>query len=163
MLDCEGVSQFDERFEALWNDMLSRSRVIGERSPGFLHWKFGRHPSGRIFVMGIFSRDRTIVSGYIASRFVRDSLEIIDFALPANKMDADTLLAAFIRHGRALKVDSISVNFMQNASHQRTFGRWGFFGGKGPHRNVYAFSADEFWQGVNRAEDWLLTQCDEDI
>jgi hypothetical protein len=159
----EELECFDERFEVLWKETLSKSMVIGERSPRFLNWKFGSYPGRKILVVGIFNQDRTVALGYIASRFVGSSLEIVDFSFPDNKAETDALLTAFIRHARAQRVDSVSVNFLQNTHYQQIFSRWGFFSGKGLHRNIYVFCQDDLWAAVKKPEDWFLTQGDEDI
>lgn len=159
----EAVPEFDERFDVLYDNILKKHRVTCDRSSAYLNWRLGLHPKGKFLVMGVFSPDRTKALGYIVSRFVGDILEIIDFVFPEDSKDADNLMASLIRHARRLRVVAVTANFLENASFQGFFRRWGFWEGRNQFRNAYVFCRDELWPTLERPADWLLTHSDEDI
>ena len=163
------IEDFDERFDALWEQVSRRHPIALERDREFLRWRFVEKPDGAD-AMYIAERHGTLV-GYVALRtaemfglqvgFILDVLAIDDDA-------AETLVSKAVGHFRESGVEAAGCLMLRHAPYFKAFQKAGFVvAPKRAIRKEFYFGAtvsspelpDEV---VNRRENWYLTFADLD-
>ncbi len=163
------VEDFDERFDALWEDVSQLHPIALVRDREFLRWRFVEKPDGADTIY-IAERDRTLV-GYVALRtaemfglragFILDMLAVDDDA-------SETLVSKAVGHFRGLAVEAAGCLMLRHTPYFKAFRKAGFV--VAPKRAIHK----EFYFGatvnspdlpdevVNRRENWYLTFADLD-
>jgi hypothetical protein len=166
LFPCQIIDQFDNRFDSLWHQFKFRTRFIGDRSPSYLNWKFLNSKTDRKILYSVLNRDKSESLGYIASRIIDNSIEILDFSFPPDKKASNNLLAEFLNFCRFLKVSSVAISFLENKRYIKYLRKWGFFNSITPNRNIYCYTTNNFFNNNLKhisIIDWHFTMCDEDI
>ena len=158
----EEITTFDERLDTLWKESKSRFQVMGERTSEHCTWKFLKCPSTQFTVFAMFSPDRAVLKGYIASCIDENAVDIRDFVLPRDEKATRILLAHFLRHVRKMSPDSVVVAFLENEGLRNLFRRYGFRERPAKRRVYCCFSRNTLksFPGLKEARNWLLLGSD---
>lgn len=100
------ITDFDERFDELWQESKSGYSLRGERSRGFLEWRFACAPHAKYETFVLASGTKRKLRGYIVFRTHDKRVMIHDLGFREERA-LDHLLAAFFVHQKRKGMDSI--------------------------------------------------------
>ncbi len=96
----------------LWERSGRKDGVIGERSWGYLDWRYLRYPTAEHQVFGITRPGETSLCGY-AMYVVSDGKAFVrDLFVEPGRSTAEALLLTLARHLRRRRVDSMSLSYV---------------------------------------------------
>lgn len=162
--------QVDRIEEAQFKDfstkLASRFVVMGDRTSQYLNWKFLKDPDDNNLFFLAFDSEIGAVKGYIVYCCQDNAVEIRDFGLCGGDVLDSTFIAAFLRHVRSLRPESIIVQLLENKRLQACLDKFGFRKGNND-RNVYLYVGDNAFsnEDLNSLKDpaaWFLMCSDQD-
>jgi len=122
----ELLSDFDERFDNLWQKTVKNYPLIGERTSEFLHWRFALCPFKKFSTFALICKDSGELAGYITYRFEEKNLIISDILAEDTTDVLESLLAAFLSYQRSQDVEKITLVFFGKKEIIKAFSRFGF-------------------------------------
>lgn len=160
------IDTFDEQFDALFNELAPKFKIIVERSSSYLNWKFVKKPFSNYMRIAAYD-SRSRLAGYMVSKVEKsdDILrgKIIDFMAPPDNPDVFyALLNNCLKKMERLKVAYIQI-ITSNPGFIRLIKKTGFMQSK----NCQKFMVTN-WQGTFEKEliadikNWFLTESDAD-
>ncbi len=102
----ESPTEFDARFDKLWQRASQRFGVIGERTADFLSWRFSKCPDLKYEIFALSRRDELL--GYVVWYQDEDSICIAD--LLADEDSIELLLSEFTRLARRRRAAAIRMS-----------------------------------------------------
>lgn len=118
-------TQFDDRFDALWERGRFQFSVLGERSSSFLNWRY-RQPGKICYVIGIVDKEDDLKAYLIYSHCDLNSIRIEDIFSSNIDMYFDLILAEFIKYMYVQNVTSISFEFFGSVAIKYRIHSFGF-------------------------------------
>ncbi len=102
----ESPTEFDQRFDKLWQRSSRRFGVIGERTADFLRWRFTKCPDLEYEIFTLTRRGELL--GYVVWYRDEDSVCISD--LLADESSTELLLSEFTRLARQRRASAIRMS-----------------------------------------------------
>jgi len=162
-LHVEVTDRFDARFDALWETAAPQFGTVGERTSGYLEWRFHRSPGARHRVFCLGDSRRELLAYLVYSRRQR-SVFISDFLFRGVE-DFGVLLAEFIRVMRREKAEAVITVYLGPETVTRELARFGFFRRPSAWKALVYADWKEAIPGTDRLLDpqsWHLTRADVD-
>ena len=162
---CEQLTDFDQRFDRLFDLAASAFPIVGERRSTYLRWKFIQAPQAANKIWAVLDVRREGVLGYIVHRPIGSSVEVRDFLAIPSPPAAHVLIASFLRHVRSSGATSITLSLLSNPNIFLKFLDFGFVE-REPTSPVYLYCSDRIasmFPSVYKSENWLLLQSDDDM
>ena len=156
------IPAFDQRFDALWQESGSRSRVTGERTLDYCTWRFRKCPTKQYTTFAMFDSGGTEPKGYVTTCVDGNDIQIEDFVFPKGRKATRILLAHFLRWARKQSPDSVVVTFLDNEELQELFRQHGFVE-RPCDRTVWCYFSERMlktFPGVDDVRNWLLLGSD---
>jgi hypothetical protein len=128
--DIRDVIRFDDRADAFWSDAASSFTLIGERTGGFLNWRFCDPRGGDFLVKTAVENNKMIA--YIAAKTERLNPEypqgyIADvLALPGRADAADALIRDAVAHMHASGINAVRCMLPKRSPYAAALRRCGF-------------------------------------
>jgi hypothetical protein len=152
---------FDDRFDALWEQASPTAAVIGERTAGFLRWRFAACPLRRYTPLGLLAADGRLL-GYAVVFVGDEQVTVADLLTDGSDGAADDLLAGLLSWSRRRGAASVAVGCLAPRL-ERSLRRFGFVRRPGGHSQpVVVRPADAGRISEAELQDWYLTLGDED-
>jgi hypothetical protein len=120
------IEEFDSRFDALWERAAPKFVVTGERTSEFLRWRYTFFPGRRYFTVGLLSRDKERLFGYVVYHNEGDVVSISDLFFEDPHKPLTNLLRGFLRFVRKAQAASVSFSFLGPEEIRRSLRRFGF-------------------------------------
>jgi len=161
---CEEMDDFDERFDDLWRRSRPRFKVVGERTSGFLRWKYLEKPDVEYRIYAIFNSKKDELKGYVVHCMDENSISLMDLVLPEDRTTARIFVSNFLRHVKKQPISSVVMQFLENREIVGFLKMFGFVKRKDDW-NVYYYCSEELLERFPVLEDseaWLLTNFDMD-
>lgn len=161
-LESEITGSFDDRFDTLWEKAQGQFTIIGERSTGFLKWRYGRLLKNNSGVFCIVDDSRQTIHGYIVY-FVKDKMcHVTDLLTLDRESTLDTLLAEFIAHMRREGVFAVSLSYFGCSAVVSRLKEWGFVR-REEERSIMVFinNSCQKAQLILNKENWHLLEGDD--
>ena len=146
----ESPTEFDQRFDKLWQRASRRRGVIGERTADFLRWRFSKCPDLEYEIFTLSRRGELL--GYVVSYRDEDSVCISD--LLADEGSTELLLSEFTRLARRRQASAIRMSCFAPPEFYRQLQSAGFSRRQDSTAVLVRTSAE---LGV-----WYLTMADHD-
>jgi hypothetical protein len=128
------ISDFDGRFDKLWEESKDITPITCERTASFLKWRFEFPPERRIFIL---TDGRSHLYGYIVY-VVKDSMcHVLDTCFRNSVKTAKYLFARFILKMRGDKLGSIDIRLGGDPSLRKILKRFQFFHHQTADRIIY--------------------------
>lgn len=123
----EPVSQFDARFDDLWDRASGRAPIIGVRSSAFLRWRYTDCPLQKYVTLALAEGTGGRLLGYITWYGGEDEqLRLADWATDGSAGAAEDLLAGMIRWARRNGAASISAESLGAPALEGVLRQFGF-------------------------------------
>lgn len=111
----ERPERFDDRFLPVFEAGRRQHRVILERTPALLNWKFDLDgapaSAGKYAVLALTAKDET-VAAYAVLRTADGVRHVEDIGYLPSRLVLDTLLAALVRDARADGVEAVGLLYL---------------------------------------------------
>ncbi len=131
------VPRADERFDALFDDVRRRVRVLGDRRSAFLNWRYTACPTRAHTLFAIFDRSETHLLAYAIYTVDGHTAVLVD-CLAADEASTTALFVHLASHARALGLDSIYASYVAAPAFTASLAVSGFFP-RGAARQLIAF------------------------
>lgn len=159
----ELVSDFDGRFDELWNNINKTDIIIGLRNSEYLRWRYSNHPLLKYRIFTLLNNTR--LCGYVVFYSEKDKLFIEDIASLNGKDFGTRLLYYFLRFVRQDEgISSITLKMDGNNLLQFPLFLFGFI--KRSHNKKLLIKqsgkseeASSFFDGSR----WYLTHRDKEV
>lgn len=162
-LRVEVTDRFDARFDALWEEAAGQFGVIGQRTSGYLEWRFRRSPAARHRVFCLCGPDRRLLAYLVYCR--REGNVFISDFLFRREEEFNILLADFIRLARREKAVALITVYLGSEAVTRTLARFGFLKRPSSWQTLVYVNPDGLQPDAVRLLDpasWHLTRADVD-
>ena len=156
----QSVVSFDHRFDTLWQRVTNRFDVIGERTEGFLNWRFTQCPDLNYQVFTLNDRATQELLGYVVWYVDEGAFSISDL-LAVDEPTTALLLAEFSRHARRMKASAIRFGCFASADFYQQLSRAGFHRRQNRHAVLCRFGR-EVQEQTRTGTNWFLTMADSD-
>ncbi len=160
----ESVTEFDERFDRLWQVAASRFEVLGERTAVALNWRFGRCPTQAYSIFTLVEKSSRELIGYVVWHQHDGVISIADL-LAVNDAQTVLLLAEFSRQMRFSGAISLEMSGAIPADFAPTLDAAGFRS-RPTGRSVLARSRKpnpEETESAALPQQWFMTAADMDV
>jgi GNAT superfamily N-acetyltransferase len=154
------VSEFDDRFDALWNDAEKEGMCIGTRNKHYLTWRYANHPliHYRIFTL----THHSMLCGYIIFHYSEDTCYIDDIFFIDKNRYPYYLLVFYLKHIRTTDSSKIIFSMNNNDFFNLKLLKFGFI--KRPSNwssmiLIHDIKAEAF---LLEGNNWFLTAGDKD-
>jgi hypothetical protein len=158
------ASGFNEKFDELWEKLSKKCSFIGERSSGFLEWRFNQSPYNEHKVFTLASRRNMLLLGYVIFCLDGEKVKIADIGFDGTQKSFTALLSSFSLHQRAQGVESISLSI---AGHPKLINLLEHMGYslRSRKRKVLIYAPAKFKTVLKsiKTGQWFLTSADNDI
>jgi hypothetical protein len=156
------LSDFDDRFDALWQRASAAAPVIGERSAEFLRWRYAACPLRRYVTLGLLATNGERLLGYAVCFIGDEQVTVADFLTDGSDGAGDDLLAGVLSWSRRQGASSAAVECLAPRLEQSSR-RFGFAERRdGRLQPVIASTADAAGLSEDKLRGWYLTLGDED-
>ena len=162
-LQVEVTDRFDARFDALWEKASPQFGAVGERTSGYLDWRFCRSPAARHRVFCLCDCRRELLAYLVYSRRQRNAF-ISDFLFRGVE-DLGVLLAEFIRVMRREKAEAVITVYLGSETVSRELARFGFLRRPSAWKTLVYFDRKNTARRAAKLLDpqsWHLTRADVD-
>jgi phthiocerol/phenolphthiocerol synthesis type-I polyketide synthase E len=160
----EILSSFDGRFDQLWEKVLTRFAIIGERSSSYLNWRYVRSPHHNHYVFAITRETNPNILGYIVFHIVENRTNVDDILCLDMNETLDFLLSGFLLFQRKEGIDSISIAYAGTQLLVKKLQEFGFsIRDKENKISIYGPSDSPFLSCLLEKENWYLMPGDNDI
>jgi hypothetical protein len=122
----EAIATPDARFDALYERVRARVRVLGDRRGAFLAWRYGACPTRRYAIHGLTSRDGAHLHAY-AIHTVDGATAIVVDALAESDAASAALFVHLASRLRAEGVDSLFLSYVGAPALAASLEAAGFF------------------------------------
>ncbi len=122
----EVLSDFDERFDRLWERALKNYPLVGERTRDFLHWRFASCPFKKFTTFALTNKDSGEIAGFITYRFENGNLIIADLFSENTGDILESLLASFLKYQRKHGTEVVTFVYFGNKKVIDVFSKFGF-------------------------------------
>lgn len=146
----ESVTEFDERFDKLWQRAIPRFGVIGERTSDYLTWRFSRCSDLKYEIFTLAKRGALL--GYVVWYRAGESMCIADILADADS--TELLLSEFTRLARRRRADAIRISCFGPPEFYRQLQAAGF--------SRRQDSTAVLVRTTATANNWYLTMADHD-
>jgi len=156
-------SDYDERFDVLWEKASKVYPIIAERNSNFLHWRFTLCPFKKFSTFALVCKETEDLVGYITYRFEDKNLIISDLLAENTNDVLDALLAAFLSYQRGQDVQKITLVFFGIKEIIRAFDRFGF-STRPDNRSiiVHVDKKSPLYDKVTDGNNWYFLESDND-
>lgn len=168
----ERLDEFDDRFDALWENTRQSYEVIGVRNRQFLHWRYRMCPLKSYTIVGLLAPDRSRLVGYVVYYLEDEVAYCADLFTDPTREVMEALISAWKRDARSRWAKSISIHcsphpvllsaLTQHGFRQRTAApnpRVKRTAEDQPNRTLLAYMRPGFDLGGR--ESWFFTPGDE--
>ena len=156
------VTDFDERFDLLWETVKDDHSLLTKRDQRYLQWRYVQNPSGQYRIL-TYLVQRTLL-GYAVFKQYRDEIQIVDILTVKDVKVGVRLISGIVEIAR--RESAVAVSLWLNVSHllHHTLERIGFrnsepityFGGLVLRPNLSETELYDFRR-------WYLTMGDSDV
>ena len=157
------VDAFDARFDALWERTAQRLPIAGERTAGYLCWRFGHCPAAGHRIACLTRRDGSLDAYLVYS--LHDTVVYINDLLFVEPEHFEWLLAEFLRQICGPQVSAVVVFYLGSPAVAAILQRLGFW--KRPQKWPVMLKQNTRRENCRRdrlfdASCWHLTRADID-
>ncbi len=159
----EVLSDFDKRFDDLWEKASATYKVVGERTSEFLNWRFSKCPYKEYNVFVLTQKGTGELFGYIVFYITKNNVNIADlFVLDMNGY-VDVLLSEFFLYQRKKGYETVSMIYLGNEDFVRKLQEYDF-SIRDIDRKIIAFINHDspFSSYLLEKKNWFLTEGDND-
>ena len=158
------VSEFDERFDDLWDRVAKHFDFIGDRSCRYLRWRIKESPYGEYEIFVLMARKSKKILGYVACSVVDKSVKIIDIAFDEDLVKLSHLFFMFIKYQKGQNINNMTIGIGANNSLINLFKKRGFWM-RCTLCKVMIYSASNDANLIKNISEgkWYLTSVDNDI
>lgn len=160
----EVTQTFDRRFDDLWDVASRQFAIIGERSVAYLNWRYHACPEVQHRAFCVSDAAHPLL-GYVVYHRDEQGFASVSDLLFSDESALDLLLAEFIHHARAERLNAIHFVYFGSRAVTDRLQRFGFFQRQSDRRlHVYLTqgSDDSDQAGILNRENWFLTRADAD-
>jgi hypothetical protein len=161
----EAVTRFDARFDALFERMRAKTRVLGDRRGDFLAWRYAACPTRAYATHAVTSRDGERILAY-AVHAVEDATAIVVDVLAESDAAASALFVHLASRLRGDGIDSLFASYVGAPHLAHTFDQAGFFQ-RGESRTFAAYvpvdAPSTLRDAVLCADHWRIFDGELDI
>jgi hypothetical protein len=125
----------DASFQELWERGKGLHPIAGERTPGYLNWRYTQHPIERCGFFCLRERRGDRLRAYVAYGVLEGKVNVLDVFWDSRDV-LGPLFLEFVRHMRALGHAGISVCHAGDSEVVRPLRRLGFIRSKQQRRLV---------------------------
>ncbi len=157
------VSEFDERFDGLWNSLNKENMFLGMRNREYLTWRYLLHPIDKYNIFILLHDEK--LCGYIIFYTGESTCYVIDVLCLNENRYPDYLLYNFINHIKKNDVVS-SINLRINRSDFSRLPLYKFGFIRRPdvqHFMVHVNSEFSGQHSLLNGRNWYLTAGDKDV
>lgn len=159
--DGDWLSQFDERFDRLWQQCAQGTSLIGERSGAYLHWRFGQIPYKQHDIFALTHRGSGRLQGYAVIMPDGDTWHIQDLLVEGHDpLLIDALITRLSIEAHNQGVTSLSFCFAGPQSVVQALQDTGCRPRES--RPVFVSWPDASEHRALLMRDWYFTAADED-
>jgi hypothetical protein len=161
-ITCKKITKVDGRFDELWHQNQQKRPIVGERSAGYLQWRFAPEKSGIVYAA--FDKKDKKLLGYVACTHKDSFLSIRDMILPGRQEDANCLLTSLVRSVRRQNFQNINVLMPMSETIDTFFNKLGFHKRR-TDRKIFLYVPKIKGVDVSVLSDhknWLLMSGDDD-
>lgn len=163
-----GIDRFDNRVNALWNEVKAGYRVTVPRTEDYLNWRFARHPTVE-YPKYIITSGSAKLSGYIILKLYTEGDEekghIVDMLSVDDEQTVRSLLNTAYDYFIAKGIETLSCWMPENCLCTRILKEEGFISKEfDVNFGVRIFDkADVSLSSVEQIDNWHLTMSDVDV
>lgn len=162
------VTEFDDSFDAFWNEASRQWPCAVVRDARNLNWQFGRQPGKKFDVLGLYEQERLVGYAVLFFRKIGQAgapakASIADLCYTANDANAiiDELLRAALRLAIKRRAGSL-VTDIHDALVEERLKHFGFWHIKNSPQFM-AHATDGREQLMYEPGNWFLTRGDSDV
>jgi hypothetical protein len=163
----EILERADARFDGLWERARERYTLIGEKTAGFLNWRYGGFTTQRYRIFALTAQEGGRVAGFVVYAVVNDKVFVADLFAEDLEGALDQLLMGFARVVRREGHVSIFLNYVGSAAFGERLKRLGYFRTADLKRSLVVFfekgTPSELASELLKRENWLMFDGDMDI
>lgn len=158
------ISEFDAKFDVLWEEMSQNHKILSERTSKFLNWRYCECPTFDYKIYALINQTDQYLAGYIVYCQNTDNMiQIIDFSFKDGERAFDLLMSSFIKHMKKTNASSIALDFFGSSTVKTKMKKFGFIPRKEKRAIMVALKGDtELFDVLCDEESWFLTPGDED-
>jgi GNAT superfamily N-acetyltransferase len=156
------VSEFDDRFDALWDDAKKDRKIIGVRNKQYLTWRYVNHPlvDYKIFTLTHNSQ----LYGYLVYHCHGDSCYVDDiFPLHDKSKYPHYLLSIFLRYVKTTNIADITLTMSGNSFVNFNLLKYGFIKRSSDWRIMVNVADNAKKEMLLNGAGWFLTTGDKDV
>jgi len=158
-IKCDFSDHFGEDFNALWKNTARQEAITGERTDGFLGWRYGSHPSKK-FEVFTAKREKEGLLGYIVFTLENGDAHIYDMI--GGDFDS-VILDMFLQECRKTKgVNAVTVDVLEGSRTMKKLERKLFLKRKGGLSLVLYCDGAKSQAVYGAAENWQILCGDTD-
>lgn len=161
----EITTEFDDRFDRLWERAARQFPIMGERSAAYLNWRFRDCPELDYRTLCLLDRNSGELMGYVVYCVCDSSLGIADL-LFNDERACGVLLSEFVRVARQQRCCAIHMAFFGSSRLTNCLSRAGFFERPRDFTVMAHLGDNDAWNSspvdVRDQENWFLTEADSD-
>ncbi len=105
----EVLTEFDKRFDDLWDRLKVDHPLATVRSSSFLSWRYQQCPSTSYTTIGLLAKDGNRLLGYLTYFVSGNHALCADLFTPGYGNEMRVLLSAWFRHACQRKLSSLSI------------------------------------------------------
>ncbi len=157
----EALSQFDTRFDMLWNKTSRRHGILTKRDSNFLRWRYQGNPDQQYHTIG-YCEDHELL-GYAVYKRFGNELDLVDLLSTSDEVSV-ALILGIAHEAKQMTCSAINCWLILTRSLHRELEKLGFqngqpvtyFGGK-------ILRSDLAGELVYSFKNWYLTLGDSDV
>ena len=152
---------FDERFDAIWDKAKSQFNIIGDRSAGYLNWRYGSILKNNAKIFCLLDNSKDSILGYIVFSIENNICHVIDLLFLDMITSFDLLIAEFIAYMRKERVYAIYLPYLGSTAVVDRLNAWGFVK-REEERSIMLFAENRSYQVeyLLNKENWHLLEGD---
>lgn len=156
------VNEFDQGFDALWDEIPKQGKILALRDRRYLHWRYLEHPTVRYRIIQVRHGQR--LRGYIVFH-VADDVVVIDDFLVADTTVVPWLFKEFFGHVRHEKLAAdIYLRYNADSFLAMPWARFGFVRRPDSQRVMVSVpKADRHFSLPSGGIHWFITAGDKDV
>lgn len=112
-LTCEILKISDKRFDALWERGKTTYSIAEEKHSSYLNWRYTDCKAEPFQFFCLTAKESRELKGYLVYSIQNNIAKIWDL-FAADNQEIAYLISEFIRQMRALKINSISITYLEN-------------------------------------------------
>ncbi len=105
----EVLTDFDERFDELWNRVKDQRTVLTVRDSRFLRWRYRECPLKQYVTIGLLSKDRSTLHGYLICYVENQHATCVDAFAAADASVFRSLILAWTDWAREQALTGLSI------------------------------------------------------